>query len=108
MSEKAETLEWIRQWKNHPEFDQYQHRRLLANAELIDALRESWRNLQDYILALPEIQARKLTVEDAQRLDVCRICRGPAKATWPDNHFCLNYGKEYAHRRCLDKEAVGP
>ena len=42
------------------------------------------------------------TVAQAQKLDVCRIC-GRREFIPPDS-FVFNYGKEYAHQFCLDKE----
>jgi hypothetical protein len=43
-----------------------------------------------------------LTVAEAQRRRVCRICKlnnNPA----PGNPLVLNYGDEYAHEQCLKR-----
>ncbi len=46
--------------------------------------------------------SEELTVEKARDAGVCRICKrphGPINAS--TGPFTLNYGKEYAHERCL-------
>lgn len=42
-----------------------------------------------------------LTVEEARRRGVCRICQ-VNNLPGPDNPFVLDLGKEYAHQQCLD------
>lgn len=70
-----------------------------VNAETICALRKTIRAIVALVTGWPEVRQRALTVEDAALLGVCRICKGshedgPAP-------FVLNYGKEFAHERCL-------
>ncbi len=45
---------------------------------------------------------RRLTVREAQLCRVCRLCRRPVEA---EDVFVLNFGQEFAHEVCLDKEA---
>lgn len=40
-----------------------------------------------------------LSLDDCRLLDVCRVCYLPAIAP-----LTLNYGDEYAHTACLEKE----
>lgn len=40
---------------------------------------------------------RPLTVREAQLCNVCRVCRGK-----PGAPFLLEYGKEFAHPKCLE------
>jgi len=39
------------------------------------------------------------SLKEAKRLNVCRICRGNPGG--PRNPFILNYGYEFAHKKCL-------
>lgn len=85
--------------------------------ELSDYLKSAWvclstdnedlRNclsvLRDHILNWPETQARVFTVEDAKQLNVCRICK-KSSIPLPDNPLILNYGKEFAHQKCLEEK----
>lgn len=49
-----------------------------------------------------------LSVEQARRLNVCRICLGPAApGTEPGNSFLLDYGYEHAHLDCVVKFELG-
>lgn len=43
---------------------------------------------------------RLISLKEAQKKDICRICLNRA---WPmfGNPIVLNYGKEYAHGKCL-------
>jgi len=43
-----------------------------------------------------------LSVAEAKKLRVCRICRIDDKPS-PGNPLVLNYGKEYAHEKCLKR-----
>lgn len=43
-----------------------------------------------------------LTVAEAQRLRVCRICKLDNNPG-PGNPLVLRYGEEYAHERCLKR-----
>ena len=42
-----------------------------------------------------------LKLEEAKRLDLCRICRRHAQGHGIDNPLILNWGNEFAHARCL-------
>jgi hypothetical protein len=44
-----------------------------------------------------------LTLQQAQEQYRCRICGELANVSGPDNQLILNYGKEFAHQKCLDK-----
>jgi len=61
-----------------------------------------------------------VTVKEAQEGNVCRVCgepviAGPAPRGWKTKFravqwpepVVLNYGKEFAHRRCLEAQAAG-
>lgn len=52
------------------------------------------------VLDVEPAPPRSLTVEEAQRLRVCRICRKPMSAP-----FLLNFGKEFAHEACLESNS---
>jgi hypothetical protein len=42
-------------------------------------------------------------VEEARRLRICRICRKPGEQFGKGDSLVLNFGKEYAHKLCLEK-----
>lgn len=44
-------------------------------------------------------EGEAMTVEQARKARICRICHGP-----DDPPFTYNYGKEYAHTKCLELE----
>jgi len=44
-----------------------------------------------------------ISVKDAQRLGVCRLCGEKMSAV-----FILNYGAEYAHQKCLKATGIKP
>lgn len=44
------------------------------------------------------------TVQEAQSRRMCRICGGPSSPTKELGSFVLNYGKEFAHEKCLERE----
>lgn len=69
----------------------------------IDELRHRLHVLRDHVLNWPETQRRIFTVEDAQQLNVCRICKKESTPL-PDNPLILDYGKEFAHQKCIQKE----
>ena len=46
-----------------------------------------------------------LTVAQAVGLTCCRICRGPARPN-DTGPFVLDYGHEFAHRSCLEREEL--
>jgi hypothetical protein len=53
-----------------------------------------------------------LSADDVARLRLCRICRGADTLHHGDDGFpipfVLNYGKEYAHRDCIERiESMG-
>jgi len=50
-----------------------------------------------------EEKNKPLTVKEARKLNICRFCRENSNAKGPDNPLVLNYGKEFAHRKCIDK-----
>jgi len=50
-------------------------------------------------LALKFCGDGEITLEEAKLLDVCRICKGESRAS-----FVYNYGKEYAHKKCLERD----
>ncbi len=51
-----------------------------------------------------------MTVEEARKKGVCRICEGPM---WKDavkriatEDLAFRYGEEYAHERCVEQERL--
>ena len=50
-----------------------------------------------------EEKNKPLTVKRARELRICRFCREKDSPKELDNSFVLDYGKEYAHRKCIDK-----
>ena len=59
-----------------------------TSAEMIAALR-AWAQMR---LSPDE----RITLAEAQLLDVCRICKAPSSVP-----FEYDYGREYAHTACL-------
>lgn len=45
-----------------------------------------------------------MDLKESQKKNVCRICHQPAKAKGPNDPFVFNYGKEHAHKKCIDWE----
>lgn len=68
----------------------------------VEDLREGLAELRAMLLA--EIGPRPLTVREAQKCNVCRVCRGPSGASIETGAFVLNYGEEFAHEKCLADE----
>ena len=68
----------------------------------IESLKEKLNELRTLYLVRLE---NRLSVREAQLLRVCRICR---KKDHPINadtgSFILNFGDEFAHQKCLEKE----
>ena len=69
----------------------------------IENLRYTLNAFRGHVLSWPETQGRVFTVEDAQQLNVCRICKKEAKPL-SDNPLILDYGKEFAHQKCCEKK----
>lgn len=59
------------------------------------------RVLEDWV---PRVRRRKprppYTLKQAKRMRVCRVC-GDGETDGPGLPFVYNYGKEYAHQKCL-------
>lgn len=49
-----------------------------------------------------------LSVDEAKEKGICRICGLPAERWMYDQAMVYNYGKEYAHRDCLDGKSESP
>jgi hypothetical protein len=63
------------------------------------------RTIRDAIRRCLQRRVMPLTVAEAQRRRVCRICKlndNPA----PGNPLVLNYGEEYAHEQCLKRHNI--
>ncbi len=54
----------------------------------------------------PKDEPERLSVEEAKKRGVCRICQKDNAAHPPDNPFILAYGREYAHQKCLESIGV--
>ena len=78
------------------------------------------RHIMDFIVAgdtytisparsLAERDGKGLTIGEAQRKGVCRVCGEPGnprkRADGTLEPFVLGFGYEYAHEDCLDEEA---
>ena len=70
-----------------------------------DCNEREYEKAQADILRIKPGAHMPLTVAEAQRRRVCRICKlndNPA----PGNPLVLNYGDEYAHEQCLKRNAI--
>src|SRR5262245_23317656 len=56
---------------------------------------------------LAAVDPEPTPLEKAQKSRTCRICGQPMSAA-PGNPFVFNYGKEFAHQKCLDNESKPP
>lgn len=56
----------------------------------------------------PTILPKKfwLSLNEAQKLALCRLCRLPMGKCDREHSFVFNYGKEHAHRWCLNQTDV--
>jgi hypothetical protein len=74
----------------------------------VDRVRSIADELASLTYAVAAQQPEFLTVEEARQQKVCRICRGkdgPRRIGRELDAFQLHFGREYAHKSCLD--AVG-
>lgn len=88
--------------------NQYEHncRKLQKDKEY---LLERMDQIRDLAKSLTGWRDVSLTIEQAQLMKVCRICKEPDRPKLVNNkpdHFVTNYGTEYAHRSCLDKTGL--
>lgn len=120
---------WSEQWDKRGKHDR--RRRLVIAGALIvaelDRLDRQWNreHAQDgtgtgkfndyparplsYSAATPAVEESKLTAIEAREKGVCRICKQPANARLnPGDTFVYNFGREYAHRSCLNAESATP
>lgn len=47
------------------------------------------------------VHRMRLSIKEAQRLDLCRVCLCDAVPTKEKGNFVLDYGDEFSHRECL-------
>jgi len=65
----------------------------------IERLKEKNKKLVEIVLNLAPGET---SVENAQLLRVCRICKGEAKPSRELGAFKYGFGKEHAHEKCID------
>ena len=76
----------------------------VSNQGTIAALRQRNKELREMVLEWDEIRLKRLTVKEAQMLHCCRVCMG----TYSSGDWLLNYGEEFAHRTCVEREKAVP
>ena len=86
------------------ELSRWMQNAFITNQGTIAALRHRNKELRDMVLGWDEVgfRPRRLTVEEAQMLHCCRICKG----AYSGGNWLLNYGEEFAHQTCVDKEKM--
>lgn len=57
-----------------------------------------------FVLLVSTTRPRPCSVKIAKQRKCCRICRREDAAS-PGNPFVFNYGKEYAHSKCVEAES---
>lgn len=74
-------------------------------SDMLDGCRQSLDRVRSFCSDLLQISGAvtRLSIEDAQLLDVCRYCfkRSCARQGEP---FILNFGAEFAHEKCIPKD----